>query len=296
MNDFEKRTIFVTGATGFVGKHLVSRLLALEADVHIVQRGARDETGNSRCTIWNFDLRDLDRLSNTVEKIQPEFVFHLAASRAEDNWKDLCDVNVSASLALLNACALTGVAKLVSIGSSLELLPEPTSAFAASRSASSTLMQTHAKKWGQALTHIRTGYIYGPGMAEQKFVPCAIKAALQGTQIYVTPESVMRSYLHVSDLVDACLVAASSKTSEPQIKNVLDDELYSARDILSVIGELNQKPIDFEIDDAMIRNWDGFDWDVDSLRQQRLQRWNPTVNLRTGLKQMLEQVRGAYEN
>ncbi len=76
-HDFNGRTILVTGASGFIGTHLCSRLLKLGAEVHGVSRHARNDSLVSRW--WQGRLDDEQETRRLVESVAPDYIFHLAS-------------------------------------------------------------------------------------------------------------------------------------------------------------------------------------------------------------------------
>ena len=76
------KKIFVTGASGFVGSHLVKRLLKLNAEVHCLKRSKssnkRLEILNNKLFFHDIDITNYTHLESTVKKINPTAIFHLA--------------------------------------------------------------------------------------------------------------------------------------------------------------------------------------------------------------------------
>ena len=287
MHDWNDQRVLVTGASGFIGSHLVPRLIGMGCSVHTIQRNDKASTAQG----WQVDLNDEAALNNTIGKIRPSIVFHTAASRAEENWRELCDVNIKASMVLLEACKTAGVSRLVTLGSSLELLEVPPSAFAASRSASALLMQYHAQKMGLSLMHLRAGYVYGHGMAVQKFIPSAIRAVMRGTELAITPDHIKRNYIHVNDVIDACLEAALADEKGARLINAFADEVHNAREIIDIIAAALGKPAVARIEPHLIRDWDQNDWAIGSAASQKLNGWHPRVSLKAGLLDMIDHAR-----
>jgi len=91
------KRIFLTGATGFIGSHLLKRLIKENCEVHISIREnsslkrIKDVIDNYACHI--LDLTDFNSTKNLIKKLKPEIIFHLAAYgvdyRQQDNTKRL---------------------------------------------------------------------------------------------------------------------------------------------------------------------------------------------------------------
>lgn len=299
MGTWPGERVVVTGATGFVGAALVTRLMALGHEVHAVQR--RPASGacvSGACgagpLVWQADLMQPDALPSVVRSLRPNVVFHAAVSRAEQDWRDLSGVNVVAPMALLEACKASGVRRLVTLGSALELCAVAPSAAAASRAAGALMMAHHARAWAQPLTHIRTSYVYGRGMAAEKFVPALIRAGLEGTAIRITPDAVTRNYVHVQDVVDACLVAAQAQDAEVRMATAFSPASHSASAVSAIVAQLLGRELTTVTDPQQIRSWDRAKQGNSLAGSQDLSGWAPRIALRTGIADMIEHLRGGH--
>ena len=106
----EKR-IFLTGATGFIGSHLLRRLIKENCEVHISFREnsslnrIKDIIDNCVCHI--LDLTDFNNTKNLIKKLKPEIIFHLAAYGVDYHQQDIhkaINVNINASVNLFISC------------------------------------------------------------------------------------------------------------------------------------------------------------------------------------------------
>src|SRR3990172_8476680 len=102
------RPVFVTGATGFLGTHLVHALTSAGAEVHALRR--RPEVGtrlHGDNVNWHAgDLLDVDSLERALQNARPDVVFHLAASGTtieENDTEKVFRTNVSGTLNLWRA-------------------------------------------------------------------------------------------------------------------------------------------------------------------------------------------------
>jgi UDP-glucose 4-epimerase len=291
MTDLAGQRVLVTGASGFIGGHLVHRLMLEGAEVHAVQRRAVSPDTRSGPQVHVLDLTDGEALRAALRLIRPDIVFHAAASRSEDDWQDLSAVNISVPMLLLEACVAGGARRLVTLGSSQELSTTPPTAYAASRSAGALFMQYHAERWSMPLTHIRTGFVYGPGISARKLIPMAIRAGIEGKVLPITPDSIKRNYIHVDDLVDACLAAAQRCGTDVQSVDAVSEDMLSAREVTKAIGAILGKPVAVEVTTQMIRDWDRSKISYDPSAAQKLLGWQPRVTLQAGLKDMIDRAR-----
>lgn len=296
LSDLAGRKILLTGAGGFIGSHLAAALSHMEADLHVV---LRPETNRKRLEslgvypkVLSADLTDEVQVARYVAQVKPELVFHLAACREEDDWKALVEMNVSAPMALLSACDHAEFRRMVTLGSSLEFVATldecAPSAFAASRMAGAVLIRQRAQDLGVPLTHLRVGYVYGPLQKPDKLIPTAIRSARNGDPMSVAPDQFRRQYVHVSDVVRACLLAATTSQPDYARADIASYDEWSPNQIIDLVGEIMKAPIQASVDEASARAWDRERWSANPATAERLFGWTPEIDLRQGLNGLVD--------
>jgi GDP-4-dehydro-6-deoxy-D-mannose reductase len=112
----------VTGASGFVGRHLVAHLRACGDTVVAVDHSGHDGA-------LAVDVTDVDALTGAVHDTAPDAVYHLAArSHVGESWVDgdaLTRVNVGGTQAVVDACAAARVGRVLVVGSAEQYGPVP---------------------------------------------------------------------------------------------------------------------------------------------------------------------------
>src|SRR5437764_4819884 len=121
------RRAIITGATGFVGANLATRLVADGHQVHALVRpgysGWRIERIIDAVTLHSVDLTDVAALNDTVAQIAPEWVFHLAvygAYSTQTVLQTMVQTNIAGTLNLIEAAVRAGAEVIVNTGSSSE--------------------------------------------------------------------------------------------------------------------------------------------------------------------------------
>jgi len=228
MKQLEGKVILVTGAKGFIGAHLVSRLSKI-ADVKLLLLSRQAWESTQENMVW---LKgELGRLtqgywhSHSVNQI--DYVFHLGAFTpklsAEANQIDrILDDNVSGTRALLQSLPVKPV-KVV-FASTLDVYAQvengdaltesskvaPSSLYGASKLFCESLVSAWGKEWSCNYAILRYGHIYGPGEDHyRKLIPVAIRSLLANQAPVVHGDgSALRDYLYVGDAVEATIRAA----------------------------------------------------------------------------------------
>jgi nucleoside-diphosphate-sugar epimerase len=232
--------ILVTGASGFVGSHLLGRLDG-EHEVFPVVRRAPDQTRP-----WI--VQDLTRLDVSQLPERIDAVIHLAQSpryrEFPDGAKDVYAVNVHSTFQLLEYSRNAGaqVFVLASTGGiygySYEALVEtapanPLNFYLTSKHVAESLLANYEALFRTVV--LRFFFVYGPGQGRM-LVPTLIEKVHKGDQISIAGRPGQRiNPIHVSDAVEVFPPALELERSE--VFNVAGDEVVSIRDLVGVIEE-----------------------------------------------------------
>lgn len=233
------KTCLVTGAAGFIGSHLVDRLLL---DGHSVT-GIDDLSSGNLCRLpADFDLREIDirdpDTKNVISEVNPDLIFHLAAQisvavSAREPQFD-ADVNVGGALNILEAVrtipgknvkvlyvtsggTVYGEPEKIPVDESIT--PRPLSPYGASKLAVETYLPIYERLCALSYSIIRLGNVYGPRQdphGEAGVVAIFANAMLEGRSVNIFGDGKdERDYVFVADVVDAILKASRSEHSGP---------------------------------------------------------------------------------
>jgi UDP-glucose 4-epimerase len=229
------QTAFVTGAAGFVGQHLTSRLIAdgwrtIATDVVTQPVLLPTKRTSGELDQRKLNICDADAVSTLIEKTRPDIVFHLAAqaSVTQSMLDPLEDVttNVLGTINLATASISAGVRRIVyfSTGGALygepryqpvdeEHLPQPTSVYGASKVAAELYLAALTAGSTTTFSVLRPGNIYGPAQdhtREYGVVGIFAGRMLRGESVTIFGDgNESRDYVYVDDIVEATLAAGS---------------------------------------------------------------------------------------
>ncbi len=236
--------VLVTGGSGFIGKHLVKRLLERGDEVVVVDLKPFPDP-EVACVVG--DLRERETV---LKALTPGFdaVVHLAAItsvlQSVNDPEGVFNTNVLATHYLLERCREIGASRFVlassnavvgNVGSQIinESIPlVPLTPYGATKAAGEMLMSAYSASYQMLTCALRFTNIYGIGMqAKDSVVARMMKAALAGTGIQIYGDgNQIRDYLYVLDAVSSIELGLSLATSNTLTiglgRSVSMNELY----------------------------------------------------------------------
>lgn len=309
MNVKMKR-VLVTGANGFIGRHLSQVLHGQGAMVvgFVRNSGAQTPYLAEQHVV---DISDRFRLRQLVQDTQPDLVVHLAADKNRGidlaEYRSGYEANLFGTLNLIEACQeLAAIARFVFLGSCEEYGQQsapfdesskelPVSAYAVTKLAVTQLLQTLARANNFPAVVLRPSIIYGPGQSEDMFLPALIKTLLSGERFGMTRGEQTRDLLYIDDLVDAILLALVAPDVPGQVINISSavpvriEDL--ARKTARMIGLETESLLDFGARDYRLGEAMNY-WAKNSLAKALLD-WMPHVILEDGLRQTVDHFQAA---
>ncbi len=239
--------VLVTGASGFIGSHLLRALAARGAEVHAVSRNTKRESGD-RVRWWRGDVSDAGSVRQLYMSVRPDVVFHLAShvmgSPALENVLPTFSANLASSVNILTVAAELGCRRVVLAGSLAE--PETSrgesiasSPYAASKWAGTMYANMFHALYGVPIVNARLFMVYGPDQKDRsKLVPYVTLSLLRGDSPKITSGKRMIDWVYVGDAVEGLLSAAVVPGLEGSSVEIGSGTAVSTREIVTAIGTL----------------------------------------------------------
>jgi len=250
--------ILLTGGAGFIGSHLLERLIARGDDVAVVDDfndyyDPRIKRGNLPKGGFRLHERDIRDAAPLIAQEKPDLVVHLAArAGVRPSQKDPAlyeSVNVAGTLGLLEACRLAGVPRFVFASSSSVYgnapVPfreddpnlEPISFYGATKLLGEHYVRIYARLHGIHATCLRFFTAYGPRQRPDMAIHAFTKAVSEDREIPMFGDgSTERDYTYVTDIVQGLLGAIDHR--EPYaVYNLGESRTIPLSRLIELIGE-----------------------------------------------------------
>ena len=303
------RKALVTGGAGFIGSHMVERLLGEGVEVSSVDnlstgRGANMLSGG---VYHDMDLRS-DGLAALIVAERPEVVFHMAAqssvARSMRDPGDDAAVNVGGSINLLEACRLAGVDWLVysSTGGALYGEPErlpcdeghpvrPLSPYGASKYAFETYLDCYRQVYGFRSSVLRYGNVYGPRQdphGEAGVVAIFTLKLLAGERPVIYGDGLQdRDFVYVSDVIDANIAVV-----EREVEDTFNIGAGAPTNVNAIYERLaHLTGFDGPATYEAARPGDVYKIYLDASKARRVLGWSAKMDLGEGLRRVVEHAR-----
>jgi nucleoside-diphosphate-sugar epimerase len=296
--------ILVTGATGFVGGHLVKRLLAEKHEVHVVVRVSTD------LAVFGDDLdrivshRHYDTTEDMIDLVrnaQPDVVMHLASlflgEHQPENVDDLITSNVLFSTQLAEAMAVNEVQLLVNVGTSWQHHEDddynPVNLYAATKQAFRSILRFYIETGKLKVINLELFDTFGPNDQRGKLFALLERLRTSGDELAMSPGDQQIDPIYIDDVSEAFVVALKRLRTRLGTGDTASEETYSVRsdapiqlkDLVKVYENVTGMTLNIE--------WGGRPYRAREVmtpwsRGETLPGWSVKVSLKEGIEKVLK--------
>ncbi|MFA5338057.1 MAG: SDR family oxidoreductase, partial [Candidatus Omnitrophota bacterium] len=306
MSELKGKRILVTGGAGFIGSHIVDRLVEEGASVVILDNLCSGKIENivqhkGKVKLIQKDLRDDAALSEALEGI--ELVSHQAALRSVpksmERPLEYHDVNVTATLRLFLKAKEKGIRRIAFASSSSVYgerfdFPEkesdcvkPISPYAATKLIDEHYAYLFSKQFSLGVVGLRYFNVYGPrqslddeyAVVIPKFITCILEG--KNPPIYGDGEQ-ERDFTYVENVVDANILALTKADVEGEVFNIGNGAPNSVNGLLKSLNKIMNKNINATY--LPIRAGDVRKTHSDISKAAKLLGWKPKIGFEQGLE------------
>ena len=317
------KTVLVTGAGGFIGSHLVERLVMGGAGVRaFVRYNSRGDSGHLRSLsphleqmgkigggsleIVAGDLRDPEALLEAMRGC--EIVFHLGAlisiPYSYFHPTEVAETNFMGTLNALNAARQLGVKRLVHTstsevyGTALRVPIDEghplqgQSPYSASKIGADKLAESYFRSFDLPVVTVRPFNTYGPRQSARAVIPAVITQALVQDTLHLGNLDTVRDFTFVEDTVTGFFRAAEAPDVEGGTYNLGTGENIRIGDLVEKIIQKVNRSVKLEIDESRLRpeKSEVFNLISDNSLAREVLGWTPRISLDEGLDRTIDWV------
>jgi UDP-glucose 4-epimerase len=299
--------ILVTGGAGFIGSHVVRRLLEIGAGVRVfddLSTGREENLIGVEADLQIGDLRDINMLEMALRDIDE--IVHLGAyisAPGSVKEPEVCyDINIMGSLRVLVAALQAGVKRVVLASSaavygdtdkpcSESQLPNPRSPYAASKISMEETAKVFTREYGLETVCLRFFNVFGPRQDPESpyaaVIPLFIHDLEAGNGITILGDGKQtRDFVYVDDVVEAILMARYRDAAVGKSINIANGNSISILELAGILQDLY--PEAPEVQFGAPRQGDVRFSQADITKAKQTLGYRPKTELEEGLRQTVE--------
>ncbi|WP_433782026.1 NAD-dependent epimerase/dehydratase family protein [Actinomycetospora sp. CA-101289] len=238
------RPVLVTGASGFLGRHLVRRLQRVGAEVHGLTRP--DAPARTGPVAWHrADLGDADAVRAVVREVRPAAIVHLASQVRGDRDGDLAvsmlEANTRAAVTVMIAAREAPGCRVVLAGSIEEPRGDepPVSPYAAAKAAATGYARLFHAQDDLPVTVLRIAMVYGPDQPDaRKLVPHVCTALARGVAPSIGSGTRGVDWVYVEDVAEALVLAAVQPDAPGRVLDVGSGRAVTIAEVVAELADL----------------------------------------------------------
>ena len=289
----------MTGATGFIGRHVIDALDRVGAQgIAVIDRLHADRgiTLPGGTKLHTFD--DPMGIAKIVSALSPDYVIHLYAEitteRSVPAIESTLRRNLLPSIALMEACIGLRVRRMILMGSGEEFgpvtgpfddstIPDPPSPYGASKAATTSYAKMFYRAFELPVSVLRPTVAYGPFQSPRMLIPQIMDALRAGRPIDVTEGRQTRDFIHVSDVAQGILAALVRAETNGRSYNLGSGEVVTVKQCLSLIEEISGRKELIRFGALPYKKGEIFSYEPLLSQTEAALGWKASTSLREGL-------------
>lgn len=303
MNRKNKRSVFITGASGFLGANIARAFLKKNYSVHILNRTKniswRLKDIEKILKIHRGDVTNSKSLHAALHKSKPDYIIHLATYGAyhfQTESKKIVNTNIVGTLNLLEASKDIPYKCFINTGSSSEYgykntsmkekdYCDPESFYAATKLSAANICKVFAKLNNKPIVTLRLFSVYGPYEEKTRLIPTIIKSLILNEEIKLTKGNVRRDFIYIEDVINAYFLAIKyAKKIRGEIFNIGTGYEYTNSEVVQKLFKVTNKKTHVLKNSYPKRGWDTSHWKADISYTKKQINWKPMFTIDMGLK------------
>jgi nucleoside-diphosphate-sugar epimerase len=290
-NKLKDKKILITGATGFLGSHLLPALIEKGYDIIVLKRSFSNiwRIQNVISKIESYDIDKID-IKEIFNENDIEGIIHLATDYGKKNDNDIIQVsktNIELPSKLLDLGTKYGISFFINTHT---FWNAKYSLYSATKSAFIEIAKFYIANHKIKFVNLKLEHMYGEKDEYSKFIPFVIKNILEGKEIRATKGEQKRDFIYVHDVVDAYLKVLDNLGNLDD--NFIEFEIgtgnsISLRDLLIKIEEVINKKANIKWGVIPYKKKEIFDSKANIEKAKNILGWYPNYDISNGLKRTI---------
>ena len=288
--------ILVTGTTGFIGGHLVRRLLNDRHEIHALTRPETDQNP-LESTIVHTHLGSTQNMIEIMEAAKPDAVIHLASlfigEHKSADVEALINSNVVLSTQLAEAMSVNEVRLLINVGTSWQHYADadynPVNLYAATKQAFRSVLSFYLETSDLRVINLEVFDTFGPNDQREKLFNLLNRLRVTGETISMSPGNQFLDPIYIDDVCDAFLVALkrlqSGQVKRSETYSVRSDDPIQLKELVKIYEKVSNIKLNVE--------WGGRPYRAREVMHPwsggvTLPGWSPKISIEEGVKKLLK--------
>ena len=290
--------ILITGATGFIGKHLTRRLLEHKYDIYsIIRKSSAKKNLDKKNIKYFIDGNSIKELITFFKKERFDGVIHLAScfivEHKSEEIADLVNSNILFSTKVLEASVITNVHWFINTGTFWQHYQNkeysPVNLYAATKQAFEVIAKFYMETSSINFVTLKLNDTYGPGDTRPKIFNIWKKIAENGETLVMSTGEQLIDMTYIDDVIDA-YIKMIELIKNDELKSfsgksfiVSSDRLIKLKELADIFSKVTQKRLNI--------NWGGKSYRKREVmmpwnKGERIPGWNPKVSFEEGMRKI----------
>ena len=288
--------ILVTGTTGFIGGHLVRRLLNDRHEIHALTRPETDQNP-LESTIVHTHLGSTQNMIEIMEDAKPDAVIHLASlfigEHKSADVEALINSNVVLSTQLAEAMSVNEVRLLINVGTSWQHYADadynPVNLYAATKQAFRSVLSFYLETSDLRVINLEVFDTFGPNDQRENLFNLLNRLRVTGETISMSPGNQFLDPIYIDDVCDAFLVALkrlqSGQVKRSETYSVCSDNPIQLKELVKIYEKVSNIKLNVA--------WGGRPYRAREVMHPwsggvTLPGWSPKISIEEGVKKLLK--------
>jgi nucleoside-diphosphate-sugar epimerase len=291
--------VVVTGSTGFVGRHLVTKLILEKYQILELTRSIDVSTQLYGDITQKFLIDDnQEALVKTIEEFKPDVIIHLASFLTSlddyDSLTKLLDSNISFFCRVLDATKNSNLKLFVNTGTFAEYYSgdtnfDPAYIYAATKTASRSFLDYYSKVYNFKQTTVIPYTIYGGKDTQKKIIDIISDSITSKLPIDLSPGEQILDFIHIDDVTNFYMMLIKNINRLPAKSNLPlgTGTGHTLKQVAAIIEEVTNQKTNINWGGKQYRNSDVMFAVADLISINNFIDWHPNILIKEGIEKYL---------